>query len=79
MERRGWFGPMRQLLYVLATVGADKDEEGHFLIANHPVVVGLGGDEAVVHADCSYLVDGQPRSLAGMLRSTSYGTGVVVL
>ena len=75
----GWFGTTRHLLHALATVHADRDAEGHFLIVNQPVVVGLGGDEAVVHADCSYLCGGQPQSLAGLMNATSYGMKVAVL
>jgi len=75
----GWIGPTQSVIHYLATVGADRNENKQFLIYNVPPTAGIGGDEMVVPAETSYSVDGQRYSLAGGLRSTSYGLGVVVI
>lgn len=75
----GWIGPTSQLLHALDVAGADRDDEGNFLITTHPVITGIGGEEAVVHDRCTYLRRGQPLSLAGLMNSTSYGTAVTVI
>ena len=69
----GWFGLRRHVEHALATVGADRDSDGAFLITGAPVAVGLDGEELVVPTETNYLVAGQPRSLAGLLNGTSYG------
>ncbi len=74
----GWIGMARELSFYLATVGADKDPDGKYLIAGAPVVFGLGGDEVVVPDETCYLVDGQRKALAAGLNTTSYGVNVKV-
>jgi hypothetical protein len=68
----GWMGHPREVLSVLHTVGADRDEEGNFLIYGEPVITGLDGDN-VVSAGVEYSVGGKRANLAAMLNSTSYG------
>jgi len=75
----GWLGHPDQLLYVLGTVGADKDEKGNFLIYGEPVVKGLDGD-LLVPAAAEYSVGGKRANLASLMSSTSYGVrGVTVI
>lgn len=73
----GWIGDVEQLEHYLAVVNADKDEEGRFKIWGG-VTVGIGGDEAVVHGDAEYAVDGHHCNLGAGLRGTSYGLGIKV-
>lgn len=76
----GWFGRTDQVLYVLASLSADRDEERRFLISPPgSISVGLGGDEAAVSDDAAYFIQGQPRNLAAALNSTSYGLKVLVI
>lgn len=72
-----WFGPTRQVLFYLSTVGADRDSNGSFIITGAPIATGMGGDEAVVPDATSYLVNGERKALAAGLCSTSFGTKVV--
>jgi len=76
---QGWFGLARQLLFTLSTVNADRDEEGRYKIVGHDITHGLDPEEVVVHAETCYLVGGQPRSLAGLMASTSYGFKAAVI
>jgi hypothetical protein len=73
----GWIGDVEQLEHYLSVVKADKDHEGKFKVWG-TVTVGIGGQEAVVHGDAEYAVDGHRCNLAAGLRSTSYGVGVKV-
>jgi hypothetical protein len=68
------------VLHALRTVGADRDEEGNFLIDGGVAsFMGLG-EEVCVSDGAHYLVGGQPRSLAALMNSTSYGVrGVQVI
>lgn len=76
----GWFGLLRHVEHALATVGADRDEHGAFLITGAPIATGLGGDEVVVPREANYLVGGEPRCLAGLMNGTSYGVrGITVI
>jgi len=68
----GWFGPLESLYYALSVVGCDRDAEGRYCVRG-TIALGLGGQEVVVGADADYYVGGQPRGLAGLLNSTSYG------
>lgn len=74
----GWIGEPEQLLYVLGLAGADRDEEGMFLIYGEPVVHGLTG-ESLVSAGCEYSVRGNRANLAALLSSTSYGLRITVI
>jgi hypothetical protein len=76
----GWFGLVREVKHALATVNADRNKAGEFLITGAPVIVGLDADEVVVPAEACYLVGGKPCSLAGLMNSTSYGVrGIMVI
>ncbi len=77
-ERPGWFGLSSQLLHFLWTVGADRDEDGKFLVGGM-VAAGLGGGDIVLGAEAVYFVGGQPRGLASGLAGTSYGMSVMVI
>lgn len=75
----GWIGLARQVEYALSIVGADKDEEGKYLIYGEPPCSFLGlGDELVIGENTNYFVQGQKCNLAGLLRGTSYGMAVKV-
>ncbi len=78
MNQPGWFGHPEQLLYVLGTVHADRDEDGNFLIYTQPVFTGLEGD-VVVPGDVEYAVGGKRANLAALMRATSYGVSVTVI
>jgi len=60
----GWFGDSNEILHYLRVVGADKDEEGLFLIGGEPVTTGLDPREVVVPDGTVYFVDGTPVPLA---------------
>ena len=73
---------MGQVLYYLGIVGADRDQDGKFLIEGGVYsFLGLVGDnvDVVIEANTKYFVGGHPTSLVFGLRSTSYGTGVYVI
>ncbi len=78
MNQPGWFGHPEQLLYVLGTVNADRDEDGNFLIFTEPVITGLDGD-VVVPAGVEYAVGEKRANLAALMRATSYGVSVTVI
>jgi len=73
----GWIGQREQLLYVLRTIGADRDLEGNFLVYGEPVIAGLSGD-VVVPAESEYAVAGKRANLAALLSATSYGVSLRV-
>jgi hypothetical protein len=76
----GWFGLASHVQHALATVNADRGDDGSFLITGAPVVVGLDDSEIVVPPETCYLVGGRPCSLAGLMNGTSYGVrGIVVI
>jgi hypothetical protein len=81
MNHQGWIGLRREVLYYLSTVNADKDPDGNYLLTGpeHAApFTGLNGDEVVIAAECSYLVNGERKNLAAGLRSTSMGVKVAV-
>lgn len=78
MHQPGWFGHPEQLLYVLGTVRADRDEQGNFLIYGAPVFTGLDGD-VVVPADAEYTVGGRRANLAALMGATSYGVRISIM
>lgn len=82
-DHAGWIGINRQMLHFLRVVGADRDEEGKFLLANGGVYFFMGivgaNAEVVVGADTKYFINGQPCGLAAGLHSTSYGMKVQVI
>ena len=81
-DHAGWIGINRQLLHFLRVIGADRDEDGKFLVTGSIVTfLGLGDldAEVVVGAGAKYFIDGQPAGLAAGLHSTSYGMKVQVI
>ena len=58
----GWFGQPEQLEWALRAAGADRDEEGRYMIYGEPVIRGLDGD-VVVGDGCQYSVGGRRASL----------------
>ncbi len=70
----GWMGKSEQVEHALGVVGADRDENGKFLIYTAPVASFLGlGEELVVGQDTEYSVGGHRNNLAALMNSTSYG------
>jgi len=78
-SNNGWIGDREQLEHYLATVGADRDEDGKFLLYHDGVRSFMGGgQEMVVSGAVEYSVDGHRSNLAAGLASTSYGMKVAV-
>ena len=76
----GWLGTENELMNYLRVVGADKDDEGRFLIYGEPVSSFMGMDEEfLVPAGTEYSVGGRRCNLAAGLSSTSGGLGVTVI
>lgn len=73
MPNNGWMGDAQHLLHALDVAGADKDEEGNFLIEGRVASFMGAGEELVVPDNARYFVDGKPANLAGLMNSTSYG------
>ena len=81
-EYLGWVGIKSQVLHYLRIVGADRDEEGRFLIKGDVMTfLGLGGEnaETLVGAKTVYYSNGKSCGLAAGLRSTSYGSAAYVI
>jgi len=76
----GWIGMKGELLHTLDTFGAQKDESGRVLIDGKPIVSFMGaGEEMVVPAEATCLIDGRLVGVAHLMSQTSYGLGVVVI
>jgi hypothetical protein len=76
----GWLGMTDHVLHALRTVGADRDAEDNFLIDGGVASFMRLGEEVCISDGAHYLVGGQPRSLAALMNSTSYGVrGVTVI
>jgi len=73
-----WLGDPRDALDTLASVGADRDEDGRFLITGKPVVHGLDGD-LLIPDETNYLLGGNAASFAGLMHSTGRGVNVVAI
>ena len=64
----GWIGSNDELQKALQAAGADRDEDGRFLIYGEPPVSFLGmGEEFVVPDHAMYSVGGERRNLAELL------------
>ena len=76
----GWIGSTSQMLWALRIFGADRDEEGKYLVSGS-ISTFLGmGDETLVGDDAVFFINGKPQNLAGALGTTSYGVkGVRVI
>ncbi len=77
----GWMGDANHVKSALDTIGADKDENGDFLIVGKPPISFMGlGEELVLDDEVMYLLGGQPQSLVHLMNRTSYGLrGVTVI
>ncbi len=80
----GWIGTMGQVLHYLATVRADRDENGSFLVRPHGSVstfMDSKGDDAecVVSGSAEYRIGDRWANLSAGLSSTSYGQSVRVI
>ena len=80
----GWIGTMREVLHFLGTMGADRDDQGRFLIYGEGGVasfMGVGGEnsDVVIPADTQYSRNGSRIGLAFGLSQTSYGLRVTVI
>ena len=76
----GWIGSKQELMNVLAVHGADKDEEGNYLVYVDPPVSFLGmGEEFVVSDKTEISYKGKRINLAYLLGQTSYGLKVNVI
>jgi hypothetical protein len=79
----GWIGTHRQVAYYLSVVGADRDEQGRFLIVSGGIYSLLGDtredSDAVIDSETCYLIGGKPVNLAAGLGTTSYGMRVTVI
>lgn len=72
----GWAGSWGQLRHAVRTVGGDWNDD-----SNQPVVDGVAlflgimddDNDAVVHGDAHYFINGRPQSLPVLMNSTSYG------
>ena len=75
----GWIGSNDELQRALQAAGADRDEEGRFLIYGNPPVSFLGmGEEYVVPDGAMYSVGGEKKNLAELL-ATGGGMKVHVI
>lgn len=77
----GWTGTMRAVLHYLGIVGADRGEDGGYLVRGEVLsFMGVGGPDAevVVTDGTVYFVDGRACNLAAGLASTSGGVAVAV-
>ncbi len=79
VSRPGHMCSSGQLLHVLRVAGADKDEDGKFLIEGSIVSFMGMGEEMVVSPDAVYFRNGQRCNVALALQGTSYGTKIVVI
>lgn len=83
MISAGWIGQQGQVTHYLSVIGADRDEQGRFIIVNGGAYtfLGLVGDreEILIDGNACYLINGQPANLAAGLATTSYGMKVQVI
>jgi len=76
---QGWFGLRTAVMEALEEIGADKNDEGHFMIFEKPVIAGLDPEEVVVPAESEYSVDGNRRNLAATLNNRGAGLSIAVI
>jgi hypothetical protein len=77
-DKTSWCCEESELLQVLRTFGAEKDEEGNFKIYDKPVIKGMDGS-LVVHGGCKCIIDGKPVPITSLLKKTSYGFGITAI
>ena len=77
----GWMGSQQQVMDTLAAAGADRDEDGRFLIQGGGVTSFMGVDDPnnddLVDDQSLYRANGRWSSLANLLCSTGLGLGSV--
>ncbi len=72
-----WFGPVDAVKRALQEIGADKDEQGTYILTGSNLPVrSLGGDEIMLPPDTKCYVDGKPVELLPYLNR---GTCVTVI
>ena len=74
----GWIGFDRQLIYVLGSVGARK-EDGRFLIWGSAVTYMGASEEVVLGEDAECEVEGRRVRIVPLMTGTSYGSPVTVI
>lgn len=74
----GWFGLKVELMNYLESEGADKDEDGKFILTGGRISIGFDEEEVLIPADTGYMVKGVARLLASRLRATPHGVSVGV-
>lgn len=70
-----WMGPQDAVLKHLESLGADRGDDGRFIISGADVTVGLGGDELVISDDTVFFIHRQPQSLAMAMNKSGEGFG----
>jgi hypothetical protein len=73
----GWIGTVREVHAYLATVRADREPDGAYILRGR-IAIGYDGAEAIVDASAEYRLGERWASLAEGLGSTSYGMRVRV-
>ena len=72
-----WFGPTDVVKRALREIGADKDEQGAYILTGTELPVhGLGGEEIMLAPDTKCFVNGKPVDLLPYL---THGTCVTVI
>ena len=74
-----WFGDTDDVLAFLEKQGADKDDQGRFLIYNKETIQGLGSVETIVPEGTTYTVDGNPHDLKEGLEKEKGGVSIVCI
>lgn len=70
----GWIGPTSAVLEALESIGADRDDDGNYLLTGEAPTSFLGlGDELCVPERCMYLLKGEPCPLYQLLYSHPSG------
>lgn len=71
-----WLGAVREVQYYLAAVGADRGDDGRFVISGAPPVVGSEPDRVIIPDETIYYRHGIPFLLADAMSRSTYGTSV---
>ena len=78
-DHAGWIGINRQLLHFMRVVGADRDEEGKFLVTGSIVTfLGLGGEDAEADYKEIQRIAGHLGVEAGYLNYARYGQEAII-
>jgi hypothetical protein len=71
-----WLGSVREVQYYLGAVGADRGDDGRFIISGAPPHTGSEPDRLIIPDGTVYFRRGNPFLLADAMGRTSYGTTV---